>query len=93
MKGLRGTKLDPFGYSAERREERQLIADYESLVAELVAQLTSANHAAAVALASLPESIRGFGHVKAASIAQAAARQAELRVAFRNPAPENRAAQ
>ncbi|MDQ7247122.1 indolepyruvate ferredoxin oxidoreductase family protein [Rhodospirillaceae bacterium R-7] len=93
LKGLRGTKLDPFGYAAERRAERQLIADYESLVAELVTHLTPANHAAAVALASLPETIRGFGHVKDASIAKAEAQRAELLAAFRNPAAENRAAQ
>jgi indolepyruvate ferredoxin oxidoreductase len=93
LKGLRGTWFDPFGHSAERREERRLIAEYEVLVAELIEHLTPANHAAAVALASLPETIRGFGHVKDASIAKAAARQAELRGAFRNPPAENRAAQ
>ena len=91
--GLRGTRLDPFGRSAERREERKLIAEYEALVADLIADLSSANHAAAVALASLPESIRGFGHVKDASIARATARRAELLAAFRNPPAENRAAQ
>jgi indolepyruvate ferredoxin oxidoreductase len=93
LKGLRGTRLDPFGISAERREERKLIADYESLVDDLIAQLSPANHAAAVALASLPETIRGFGHVKDASIAKADAQRAELLAAFRNPAAENRAAQ
>ncbi|WP_395018220.1 indolepyruvate ferredoxin oxidoreductase family protein [Dongia sp.] len=93
LKSLRGTRLDPFGYSAERREERKLIADYETLVAELIAQLTPANHAAAVALASLPETIRGFGHVKDASIAKAATRRVELLETFRNPRAENRAAQ
>ncbi len=93
LKSLRGTRLDPFGYSAERREERALIAEYETLVAELIATLAPANHAAAVALAALPESIRGFGHVKDASIAKAAARRVELLAAFRNPRAENRAAQ
>jgi indolepyruvate ferredoxin oxidoreductase len=93
FKGLRGTALDPFGRSAERREERRLIADYESLVPALLAELSPANHAAAVALASLPETIRGFGHVKDASIAKAAERRAELLAAFRNPPAENRAAQ
>jgi len=93
FKGLRGTRLDPFGRSAERREERKLIADYESLVADLVAHLSPANHAAAVALAALPETIRGFGHVKDTSIAKATARRAELLAAFRDPPAENRAAQ
>jgi indolepyruvate ferredoxin oxidoreductase len=93
LKFLRGTRLDPFGRTAERREERRLIADYEALIAEIVANLSSANHAAAVALADLPEMIRGFGHVKEQSIEKAAARRAELLAAFRNPAAENRAAQ
>jgi indolepyruvate ferredoxin oxidoreductase len=93
FKGLRGTRLDPFGYLPERREERRLIVDYESQIAELIEHLTPANHAAAVALASLPETIRGFGHVKAKSIAAAAERRLELLAAFRNPAAENRAAQ
>src|SRR5262249_9481311 len=64
LKFLRGTALDPFGRTGERREERKLIAEYETLVAGLIAQLSPANHAAAVALACLPETIRGFGHVK-----------------------------
>jgi indolepyruvate ferredoxin oxidoreductase len=93
LKGLRGTRLDPFGHSAERREERKLIADYESLVAELIENLTLGNHAAAISLAALPETIRGFGHVKDASIAKAATERAELIAAFRNPQAENRAAQ
>jgi indolepyruvate ferredoxin oxidoreductase len=93
LKFLRGTALDPFGRSAERRTERRLIAEYESRIADLVAGLTPANHATAVALASLPEGIRGFGHVKEASIARVAARQAELIAAFRDPPAENRAAQ
>jgi indolepyruvate ferredoxin oxidoreductase len=93
LKGLRGTALDVFGYSAERREERALIAEYETVVAELVAQLAPANHAAAVALAALPESIRGFGHVKDASIAKAKGRRVELLDAFRHPPAEHRAAQ
>jgi indolepyruvate ferredoxin oxidoreductase len=93
LKFLRGTALDPFGRTAERREERRLIGEYEALVAEIIAHLSPANHAAAVALASLPETIRGFGHVKDASIAKAAARRLELLAAFRNPPAENRAAQ
>jgi indolepyruvate ferredoxin oxidoreductase len=93
FKGLRGTRLDPFGYLPERRAERALIADYETLIAELIANLTPANHAAALALASLPETIRGFGPVKDRSIAAAKEKRAELLAAFRNPAAETRAAQ
>jgi len=80
---LRGTPLDPFGYSQERRGERQLIADYESLLATLMAELTPDNHAAAVALASIPEKIRGYGPVKQRHLAVAKAEEAALREQFR----------
>ena len=91
MKSLRGTRLDLFGYSEERRTERQLIGDYESLVAELLAGLTLDNHAAAVALASLPERIRGFGPVKMKAIQAAKAKEAELLARFRAPMRERAA--
>src|SRR5690606_26893455 len=64
LRFLRGTPFDPFGHTAERKLERQLIRDYEALVEELIAELTVDNHATAVALAELPQQIRGFGHVK-----------------------------
>ena len=67
-KFLRGTALDPFGRTAERRTERAMIADYERLMRELSATLTPMNHAVAVDLASLPDAIRGYGHIKDASI-------------------------
>jgi indolepyruvate ferredoxin oxidoreductase len=78
FKGLRGTALDPFGYTAERRMERQLIADYEALLDEIGRTLTPANHALAVALASIPEQIRGFGHVKERHLKAAKAEEAVL---------------
>ena len=65
FKFLRGTPLDPFGYSAERRTERKLIRDYEALLEEIMNRLAPDNHAIAVGLAAIPEKIRGFGHVKA----------------------------
>jgi indolepyruvate ferredoxin oxidoreductase len=61
FKVLRGTPLDPFGYTAERRTERRLIAEYCELLRELCERLTPENHAVAVGLTSLPEKIRGFG--------------------------------
>jgi indolepyruvate ferredoxin oxidoreductase len=64
LKGLRGTRLDIFGYTEERKTERRLIGEYEGLIDYMAARLSPANHATAVALASLPEKIRGFGHVK-----------------------------
>ena len=83
LKGLRGTALDPFGYTRERRAERRLIERYEQVVSSLLDTLDHANHAVAVEIASLPERIRGFGHVKARSIEEAERREAELVERFR----------
>jgi indolepyruvate ferredoxin oxidoreductase len=80
---LRGTPFDPFGRSAERRRERQLIVEYRNTLEEIIASLTPANHALAVEIASLPEHIRGFGHVKERHLQEATARQAELMSAYR----------
>lgn len=77
LKVLRGTPLDFFGYSAERREERALIAWYRDDIEARLGTLELANRDAAVALARLPEQIRGFGHVKARHLA-AAREQREL---------------
>ncbi|MEC9367768.1 MAG: DUF6537 domain-containing protein, partial [Pseudomonadota bacterium] len=77
-KWLRGTKFDPFGYNAERRMERQLIADYEADLDVIAALLTPRNHARAVELARLPEAIRGFGPVKKASVTAARTRRTTL---------------
>ncbi len=85
LKFLRGTALDPFGRSEERRTERRLIAEYEALLEELLAELTPDNHRFAVALARIPEQIRGFGHVKAGNLAKARAEQEKLLEAFRAP--------
>jgi indolepyruvate ferredoxin oxidoreductase len=83
MKGLRGTKLDIFGYTPERRTERQLILDYEALLTEICAQLSPANHALAVELAGIPEHIRGYGHVKEDHLRKAKSREADLLRKFR----------
>ncbi|MCK9916157.1 indolepyruvate ferredoxin oxidoreductase family protein [Microbacteriaceae bacterium K1510] len=82
FKVLRGTPLDIFGYSEERRTERRLIADYEALLEKLMAELTPYNHQTAVALASIPEKIRGYGPVKARHLAAAKAEEAGLREQF-----------
>ncbi|MDB5714878.1 MAG: hypothetical protein JWO15_2275 [Sphingomonadales bacterium] len=68
FKGLRGTPFDIFGYTGERKMERGLIDHYEAQMQMVAAALTPANHAAAVELASLPAQIRGYGHVKEASV-------------------------
>jgi indolepyruvate ferredoxin oxidoreductase len=80
---LRGTPLDVFGYTAERKTERQLIADYEAMLGEIMDNLTPANHATAVGLAAIPEKIRGFGHVKLRHLAAAKAEERSLREQFR----------
>ncbi len=82
LKGLRGTALDIFGYTHERREERRVVTDYEALVGRLAAETQPHNRDVALQLARLPDDIRGFGHVKQANLDKAKARQAELLAAF-----------
>ncbi len=77
-KGLRGTALDVFGYSEERRIERQLIIDYESTVTGLLGGLGRDTLNTAVAIAAIPEHIRGYGHVKAKHLKLAREREAKL---------------
>jgi indolepyruvate ferredoxin oxidoreductase len=96
LKALRGTPLDVFGWSEERRTERALIKDYEKLVAELIGALTLDNHAYAVALASIPAKIRGYGPVKVRHLTAAKAEEADLLARFRAPPatrPEAQAAE
>jgi indolepyruvate ferredoxin oxidoreductase len=76
---LRGTPWDVFGRSAERRAERQLIAEYEDDVAAILASLAPDRLDAAVELASLPIDIRGFGPVKTQAMASANVRRVALR--------------
>lgn len=79
---LRGTWLDPFGWTAERRMERRLRDDYEVLVAEVAARLVHGAMADAERLLAWPDAIRGFGPVKAASVDAARASHDRLRAAF-----------
>ena len=65
--------------------ERRLIGEYEATIAELVGKLSSDNHALAVKIASIPEEIRGYGHVKERNFGIAKAKQADLLAAFRSP--------
>ena len=83
LKVLRGTPLDIFGYSAERRMERGLIKQYEADMAEVLPKLDAKTQDAIVALAELPLSIRGFGHVKQANETKAAKRREELLATIR----------
>jgi indolepyruvate ferredoxin oxidoreductase len=78
LKGLRGTPLDVFGRTEERRMERALIGEYEKTVETLLQKLARDNYAVALEIASLPESIRGYGHIKSQSVDAARRKQAEL---------------
>ncbi|MEM9044067.1 MAG: indolepyruvate ferredoxin oxidoreductase family protein [Pseudomonadota bacterium] len=94
MKHLRGTRWDLFGYTAERRMERQMIADYEALIDELL-EGPSAALPTAIALARLPLKIRGFGHVKERNATEAAEEREMLLAQFRagGPTPQPMAAE
>jgi indolepyruvate ferredoxin oxidoreductase len=84
LRPLRGTVLDVFGYTQERRMERHLVADYEAIVRELSTALRPENHALAIEIASLPAKIRGFGHIKARNVESAKACEAELLALLRS---------
>ena len=84
FKFLRGTPLDPFGRSADRRLERRMIRDYEALIGELLEKLSSANAATATELARLPLQVRGFGHVKLANAERVADEREVLLGQFRS---------
>jgi indolepyruvate ferredoxin oxidoreductase len=86
LKGLRGTALDIFGRTDERRGERALIVEYASTMEELLARLTPENHALAIEIASVPELIRGYGHVKMRHLEQARKQRVELLASFNTPA-------
>jgi indolepyruvate ferredoxin oxidoreductase len=78
FKFLRGSALDPFGYSKERRTERALVREYEAMLEEVLPRLNGENHPIAVGLAVIPEKIRGFGHVKMRHLKAAKADEAAL---------------
>jgi indolepyruvate ferredoxin oxidoreductase len=79
MKGLRGTALDPFGHTEERRLERRLASDYEALVTrDLLPALKADNLALAARLAEVVQQVRGFGPVKLANLATARAQWQSL---------------
>jgi indolepyruvate ferredoxin oxidoreductase len=85
-KALRGTVLDPFGYQAERRQERALIGQYEADLRLILDKLSPATFETAVALADLPDQIRGFGPVKDANREKAQVQRAALLDALSRPA-------
>ena len=93
LRFLRGTAFDPFGHTSERKVERALISDYERVIDEVLAGLCVENHELAVRLASVPDDIKGYGHVKDAGIERARLKQAELLSRWRSPEVALRAAE
>jgi len=92
LKGLRGTALDPFGRTEERRTERALIGEYRASVEQLLAGLTAENHALALEIARIPEQIKGYGHVKERNLAAARQQWAALLQRWQRPGGERVAA-
>jgi indolepyruvate ferredoxin oxidoreductase len=90
LKFLRGAPFDPFGWSAERARERALAVDYGEDLAEISTRLSPATYMAALELARSPETIRGFGHVKTASMAKAAGERKRPLTRLRQLASERR---
>ena len=83
LRFLRGTGFDPFGYTVERRGERRRISDYEKVIEELILDLHHDNHALATEIASLPDGIRGYGHIKQQHIELVTVRQTDLLARWR----------
>ena len=81
---LRGTPLDIFGYTEERKTERALIGAYRKRIGELLAGLSAANLPLAAEIAAIPEQIRGYGHVKARHLAEAQQREEALLARWRD---------
>jgi indolepyruvate ferredoxin oxidoreductase len=93
LRFLRGSALDPFGHTGERRMERALIREYEDTVERLLAGLSPRNHALAVEIAALAEEMRGFGYIKKRNVETARRKREALLARFGAvPAPERAAA-
>jgi len=83
FKSLRGGTFDIFGYTEERRMERALPVEYKQTISQLLAQLNADNLATLVAIASIPEDIRGYGHVKERHFKAAKEKEAKLLAEFK----------
>ena len=94
MRFMRGTVLDPFGRMPERVMEKNLLMDYRTVLTELIGKLDDNNHALAIAVAALPEKIRGYGHVKERNVKKTKGEELELLAQFRaGPMPAKAAAE
>jgi indolepyruvate ferredoxin oxidoreductase len=86
LKFLRGTAIDPFGWTAERKMERGLIVKYEETIKEILQILSDDNHALAVEIANLPDQIRGYGYIKEENVIKTHTKLQSLLECWRNPA-------
>lgn len=85
FKGLRGGTFDIFGYTTERKMERQLIRDYETLINGLLPKLNDKNYDIAVEIAQTAQKLRGYGHVKENNVEQTKHAWQSLQQQFNNP--------
>jgi indolepyruvate ferredoxin oxidoreductase len=92
LKGLRGTPLDLFGRTPERRVERALIGQYRASIEQVLASLTADNHGLAVEIARIPEQIKGFGHVKDRNLVAARMQWERLLRQWPGPVPQQQVA-
>jgi indolepyruvate ferredoxin oxidoreductase len=88
LKGLRGSPFDIFGYTAERKMERQLLNDYRALIVSLLPDIQVGNYDAVLALAKLAQDMRGFGHVKENNVKKVKQHQQTLLAQFRGKAEQ-----
>lgn len=88
MRFLRGSVLDIFKHSEDRKLDRQWIRDYESLIEHVLTNLKTSNFESAIELAELPEHIRGFGHVREKYAMHAKNRKKQLLDKFNGKHPE-----
>ena len=82
LKGLRGSRLDVFGYSEERRMERALIDEYRRTIEGILPVLNGDNRELVARIAALPEMIKGYGHVKDENVKLYRAELAKLLASF-----------
>jgi indolepyruvate ferredoxin oxidoreductase len=92
LRTLRGTPIDIFGRTPERRAERALPAEYRDSMEQVIASLDAANHSLALEIARIPEQIKGFGHVKERNLTAARDQWQQLMGQWRQPPGERRAA-
>ena len=78
LRFLRGSLLDPFGYTEERKSERALIQQYKEQLLSLLPTLNAENYEQLIAIASIPEDIRGYGHVKERHLRAAKQKESNL---------------